>query len=122
MIDGKSNTRWHGQIQGERFTDTVTLALERPAVVDVVEMDQGLWAESYARDLEIVLVTDAGDVSVFRGPTGGLSVRAALEPSQDVALRIAIRPEAPARAIRLISHPRGDKWTWSVGEIRIFGK
>lgn len=122
LIDGKFNTRWHGQIHGEQFTDTVTLTLERPAVIDVVEMDQGPWAGSYARDLEIVLVTDGGDVSVFRGPTGGLSVRAALEPSQEVAMRIAVRSTASARAIKLISHPRGEKWTWSVGEIRVFGK
>lgn len=122
LIDGDTHTRWHGQIKGEEFTDTVTLTLARPAVIDVVEMDQGLWAGSYVRDLEIVLVTDAGDVSVYRGATGGLSVRAALELNQDVAMRIQIRPEAPARAIKLISHPHGAKWTWSLGEVRLFGK
>lgn len=122
LIDGNTHTRWHGQINGEELEDTVTLTLERPAVIDVVEMDQGLWAGSYARDLEIVLVTEAGDVSVFRGPTGGLSVRAALEMKKDIAMLIPIRPEAPARAIKLISHPRGNKWTWSVGEVRLYGK
>ncbi|TAK12314.1 MAG: hypothetical protein EPO35_11475 [Acidobacteria bacterium] len=122
LIDGRSNTRWHGQINGEIATDVVTLTLAKPAVVDVVEIDQGLWAGSYARDLEIVLVTDQGEVTAFRGATGGLSVRAALAMSANVAMRIPIAPAPPALAVKLISHPRGAKWTWSVGEVRLFGK
>lgn len=122
LIDGNLKTRWYGHIHGEVETDTVTLTFREPAVVDVVEFDQSLWTGSYPRDLEIILVTSQGEVSAFRGPGGGLAVRASLDRTPEAAMRIAIAAAAPATAIKLISHPKGARWTWSVGEIKIFGK
>ena len=119
-IDGRYRTRWDGDIHGESHTDALTLTFDTSVTLDAIEIDQGLWAGSYPRDLEIVLTTDHGDVSVFRGPTGGLAVKGALA-SLNVTMRIPLPPSAPAHAVRLISHPKGAKFTWRVGEIRAFG-
>jgi hypothetical protein len=121
LTDGLPATRWFGSIHGESSTDTIALSFAAPIRPDVVEIDQGNWAGSYSRDLEIVAVTDAGRVTLYRGSLAAKAIRAALT-SKDVAIKIAV-PNAPAtRRIELICHPPAKKFTWSVGEIRIFGK
>lgn len=120
LNDGRSNTRWSGDIHGESHTDTITLTFDAPVTINAIEIDQGLWSGYFPRDLEVVLTTDNGDITVFRGPTGGLAVRGALA-SRDVTMRIPLTPSSPARSMRLISHPKGEQFTWSVGEIRAFG-
>jgi hypothetical protein len=121
LTDGLPSTRWFGAIHGESSTDTIALNFAQPIRPDVVEIDQGNWAASYSRDLEIVAVTDAGRVTLYRGSLAAKAIRAALA-SKDVAIKIAV-PNAPeTKRIELICHPPFKKFTWSVGEIRIYGK
>lgn len=120
LTDGDGMTRWNGRNTSEGNTDIITLSFANAVAPAVVEMDQGIWAGSYPRDLEIVLVTDTGDVSVYRGSTANLSMQAALV-SKDVVMHIAIPPGHSARSIKLISHPKGQPFVWSVGELRVFG-
>ena len=121
LTDGRPATRWFGAIHGESSTDTIALNFAQPIRPDVVEIDQGNWAASYSRDLEIVAVTDAGRVTLYRGSLAAKAIRAALA-SKDVAIRIPITNAPETRRLELICHPPSKKFTWSVGEIRIFGK
>jgi hypothetical protein len=119
LTDGDPSTRWFGAIHGESATDTITLNFSQPIHPGIVEIDQGNWAASYPRDLEIVAVTDAGRVTLYRGSLAEKAILGALA-SKDVPIRIPIA-NAPATArLELISHPPARKFTWSVAEIKIY--
>jgi hypothetical protein len=120
LTDGNPATRWFGTIHGESATDTIALTFASPVRPDVVEIDQGNWGASYARDLEIVAVTDAGRVTLYRGSLAAKAILGALA-SKDVPIRIPIANAPATTRVELISHPPSKKFTWSVGEIRIWG-
>lgn len=123
LTDGNYRTRWHGHVNepGNAQDDTLTLTFDRAVDAGFLEFDQGLWAAAFARDLEVVGVTDSGPVTLFRGSLAGRVIRAAIG-SPNAVVRVPLNPAAPVRSIKLIGHMRGEKWTWSVGEIRVYGK
>lgn len=121
LTDGDPATRWYGAIHGESATDVITLSFDAPVQPDVIEIDQSHWAASYARDFEIVFGTPAGNVTVFRGSLAAPAILGALK-SKDVPIRIPIANAPATQTIQLICHPPPKKFTWSVGEIKVFGK
>jgi hypothetical protein len=119
LIDGNIASAWDSDRRNDEMESSVTLTLEQPTVLDLIEIDQATWPGTYARDLEIVLTTPNGDVTVFRGSLAGLTYQATLW-SRDVPLRIPIRAIDAATKVTLISHPAGLKWSWRATEIKLF--
>lgn len=120
--DGDLSTRYYGNTAKDRSADVMTFSFRAPVTLGGVELDQSIWAPEYSRDLEIVADTDAGPVTLFRGSLVERAFHAWLADARAVPIRINV-PDAPAsRRIRIISHPAGKPFTWSVGEVVLYAK
>jgi hypothetical protein len=120
LSDDDPFTQWHGAADGGAATDTITLSFDSLVRPDLIEVDQGTLAGNYARDFEIVLVSDRSEVTVFRGSLAAPAILAGLA-SKTAAIRMPIRGAPFVRTIRLISHSGAKKFQWSVAEIKVFG-
>lgn len=123
LTDRDPRTRWHGHINqpGDVRTDTITLVFDQPVRAGILEFDQGLWPSSFPSDLEVVAITATGDVTVYRGSLADSAIRAATT-SKDVVITVPLSDAPPATRFKLIGHAHGDKWTWSLADVRLFGR
>lgn len=122
MIDGDLRSRWETdghQVQG----DQVTINFDRPVAVSRVELDLGEYRNDFPRKLRVEIGTSSGaSQTVWEGGTSGLVVLSLM--TDRVRLPLVIDLPAGTETSRvtftvLEGHP---EFSWSIAEVRVFGK
>jgi hypothetical protein len=121
LADGDPLSAWM-TAGPQRPGDTLTIELACRATVESVSLSQGAYAQNFPRALAIEVSDDGVRWrSAWRGQTGGLTVRAALDDPRMVTTRFAVATSA-ARMLRLRSRASDPDTWWVVAELGVRGR
>ena len=120
LVDGDRASGWSTP-GPQRGGEGLTITLGCAAVVTDLSLSHGGHVPSFARDLAADVSGDGANWrTVWRGPTGGLAVRAALRDPRMVTVHIPIAA-AGVRHLRLRSLAAEDEAAWAFAELRVLG-
>jgi hypothetical protein len=120
LTDHNVKTRWEtigAQTPGEQ----IVVTFDRPATITRLEMDLGEWSNDYPRRLRIAVGSGSGRV-VWEGATSGLVVNALLKDHVRLPVAIDLPPGTEGQQLTLTVTEGHKVFSWSIAELRVFGK
>lgn len=118
MRDGDRRTAWMSD-GPQRGGEWVTLTLDGERSVTGLVLSQGAFPSGFPRELAIGSSTDGENwQTVWQGPTGALTVAAALDDPREVRLVVQF-PVSKARFVRLTQTGRSLDDSWAVAELAV---
>jgi hypothetical protein len=122
MTDGNLKSRW--ETDGHQMTgDQVTINFDRAVALSRVELDLGEYRNDFPRKLRVEVATSAGtSQKIWEGGTSGLVVLSLMTDRVRLPLVIDLPPGTETSRVTftvLEGHP---EFSWSIAEVRAFGK
>jgi hypothetical protein len=122
LEDGDFSTRWEAVADQER-NDQVRLTLAAPATLTRVELDLGNYGLEYPRRLRVSVGRDRASVTpVWEGKTAGLALLGALKDRHAMPITIDLPPGTVGQEILLSLLEEHPTFSWSIAEIRVYGR
>ncbi len=121
MVDDDVSTRWEDPADGPHAA--VTVAMDRPVDLARLELRLGQWMTDYPRRLQVEVASgDAPPRIVWRGETSGLALLASLRDWRTMPLAIDL-PAGTTGDRLILTLLQGDSvLSWSIAELRVFGR
>jgi hypothetical protein len=122
LQDGDFATRWEAVADQER-NDQVLVSLAAPATLTRLELALGLYGLEYPRRLRVSVGTDPGSLTpVWEGRTAGLALLGALKDRRAMPITIDLPTGTVGREILLSLIEEHPTFSWSITEIKVFGR
>jgi hypothetical protein len=122
LLDNDWSTRWEA-IPGQTPGDQVLIALAAPAAISRVELDLGEYGLDFPRRLRVSVGRNgAPPLQVWEGKTGGLALIGALADRRKVPIAIDLPTGTNGDRILLSLVQKHPTISWSIAEIRVFGR
>jgi hypothetical protein len=121
LQDGNPMTLWETENR-QTPGDRLVITLAAPATISRVELDLGPFPGAYPRRLRISAGPAGSLATVWEGKTGGLALVGALENGSTVPIRIDLPPGTAGQQLQLALVDEQPKISWSVSDVRIYGK
>jgi hypothetical protein len=122
MTDLDPRTRWTTP-KPQHSGDHVTLTISQSGVLSRLEMDLGRFHGDYPRRLRVSVIDgDHAPMTVWEGSTAGLALQAALVDPAMTPLTIDLPPGTHGHTIVLTLLADELKMSWSIAEIKLFGR
>jgi hypothetical protein len=121
LLDGNPMTLWETE-RDQTPGDQIVVTLARPATISRIELDLGPFPAAYPRRLRISAGAIGSVAQVWEGKTAGLALLGALEDGFNVPLRIDLPSAAVGQKVVLALVAEHPTISWSVSEIRVYGK
>ena len=120
LTDNDVTTRWE-TIGSQTPGDQIVVTFDRPATITRLEMDLGEWSDDYPRRLRIAVGSGSGRV-VWEGATSGLVINALLKDHVRLPIAIDLPPGTEGQQLTLTVTEGHKVFSWSIAELRVFGK
>jgi hypothetical protein len=121
LLDGDPMTLWETE-RDQTPGDQIVVTLARPATISRIELDLGPFPAAYPRRLRISAGAIGSVAQVWEGKTAGLAMLGALEDGVNVPLRIDLPSTVVGQQVVLALVAEQPTISWSVSEIRVYGK
>ena len=121
MKDGDPTTRWES-FGPQSVGQQVSIDLGKTAGITRVELDLASWRLDYPRGLTISVSDGATFTTVWEGSTAAAAMRGALADFRMMPVVIDLSRQLPGRQIILRSTGSHEVYSWSIAEIRVFGR
>jgi hypothetical protein len=121
LLDGNPMTLWETE-RDQTPGDQIVVTLARPATISRIELDLGPFPAAYPRRLRISAGAIGSVAQVWEGKTAGLAMLGALEDGFNVPLRIDLPSAVVGQQVVLALVAEHPTISWSVSEIRVYGK
>ena len=121
MKDGDPTTRWES-FGPQSVGQQISIDLGRTAVITRVELDLGQWRLDYPRGLTISVSDGTTFTPVWDGSTAAAAMRGALANFTLMPVSIDLARQVPGRQVILRSTGSHEVYSWSIAEVRIFGR
>jgi hypothetical protein len=121
MKDGDPSTRWES-FGPQSVGQQISIDLGRSAVITRVELDLGQWRLDYPRGLTISVSDGATLTPVWDGSTAAAAMRGALANFTLMPVAIDLARQVPGRQVILRSTGSHEVYSWSIAEVRVWGK
>jgi len=121
MKDGDPTTRWES-FGPQSVGQQVSIDLGRSAVITRVELDLASWRLDYPRGLTISVSDGTTFTTVWEGSTAADAMRGALADFTLMPVAIDLSRQVPGRQVILRSTGSHEVYSWSIAEVRVFGK
>jgi hypothetical protein len=102
--------------------DQILITLAGSATISRVELDLGPFPGAYPRRLRISVGPAGAVAPVWERKTAGLALLGALENGRTVPIRIDLPPATTGQQIQLALVDEQPKVSWSVSDVRVYGK
>jgi hypothetical protein len=123
MIDGDLETRWETEGR-QRPGQWVRITLAEPATISRLELDVGMWSGDYPRGIRIDAVPADSDVpiTVWDGGATGAAMLATLADRVRVPVTLDLATPVRARELLLTVTAGHAALSWSIAELRVYGR
>jgi hypothetical protein len=122
LDDDDPVTRWEN-VPDRQPDDHVDVTLAEASPITRVELDLGRYGLEYPRSLRISLGSDRLSLStVWEGRTAGLALLGALRDPRRMPIAIDLPPGAAGRELRLTLLEEHPAFSWSIADLRVFGR
>lgn len=121
LLDGNPMTLWETE-NGQTPGDQILITLAGSATISRVELDLGPFPGAYPRRLRISVGPAGTAAPVWEGKTAGLALLGALEDGSIVPIRIDLPPGTSGQQIQLSLVDQHPKVSWSVSDVRVYGR
>jgi hypothetical protein len=121
LVDGNPMTLWETE-RDQTPGDQIVITLARPSTISGIELDLGPFPAAYPRRLRVSAGAVESVAQVWEGKTAGLALLGALKDGINVPLRIDLPSPVPGQQIVLALVDAQRAISWSVSEVRVFGR
>jgi hypothetical protein len=121
LLDGNPMTLWETE-NGQTSGDQILITLAGSATISRVELDLGPFPGAYPRRLRISVGSAGSFAPVWEDKTAGLALLGALESGRTVPIRIDLPAGTAGQQLQLALAAGQPKISWSVSEVRVFGR
>jgi hypothetical protein len=122
MTDGRLETRWQTPFH-QSPGDEVIVTFDRPVTPSSVELDLGEFKDDYPRKLRISVLDDQQqDTPVWEGSTVGLAMLATLADRRRMPIIVHLTRQVQGRQLALTVVEGHPELSWSIAELKVFGR
>jgi len=122
MTDGQLGTRWQTPFH-QAPGDEVVVTFDHQVAMSSVELDLGEFKGDYPRKLRVSVSEDGEKAApVWEGSTTGLAMLATLEDRARMPLVIHLPASAHGRQLVLTVVEGHPELSWSIAELKVFGR